>query len=162
MEHCSQCGNELPELAPFWNNKAFCTWKCAHAAGCRAKCGPGCGCTAYAKKRRRLREHRLLMRMMHMIIGQNGLQGELDAMITRFQNVFSQSIPFCSDPELDELSDAEDPEQQLRAELADCRAELADRSAMLEAVQGALQCLQAKAKKKGASNDRVGSDHTAH
>ena len=150
MEHCSQCGNELPELAPFWNNKAFCTWKCAHAAGCRAKCGPGCGCTAYAKKRRRLREHRLLMRMMHMIIGDNGLQGELNAMVARFQNVFSQSIPFCSDPELDELSDAEDPEQQLRAELA-------DRSAMIEAVQGALECLQTKARYERGSND-----HTAH
>ena len=162
MKHCSQCGKKLPELAPWWQDKVFCTWKCAHAAGCRVKCGPGCGCTAYAKKRRRLREHRLLMRMMHMIIVQNGLQEELDALSQQYRGVFSQSIGLCSDPELDELSDAEDPEQQLRAELADCRAELADRSAMLEAVQGALQCLQAKAEKKGASSDRVGSDHTAH
>ena len=155
MKHCSQCGKELPELAPWWKDKVFCTWKCAHAAGCRAKCGPGCGCTAYAKKRRRLREHRLLMRMMHMIIGDNGLQGELNAMVARFQNVFSQSIPFCSDPELDELSDAEDPEQQLRAELA-------DRSAMIEAVQGALECLQTRARDKRGGDDRGGNDHTAH
>ena len=162
MKHCSQCGKELPELAPWWKDNVFCTWKCAHAAGCRAKCGPGCGCTAYAKKRRRLREHRLVMRMMHMIIGANGLQGELDAMITRYQNVLSQSIPFCKDPELDELSDVEDPEQQLRAEVANCRAELADRRAMIAAVQGALECLQAQAADKRASNDRVGNDHTAH
>ena len=100
--------------------------------------------------------------MMHMIIGDNGLQEELNAMVARFQNVFSQSIPFCSDPELDELSDVEDPEQQLRAELADCRAELADRSAMIEAVQGALDCLQAKAENRRGNNDRVGTDHTAH
>ena len=37
------------------------------------------------------------------------------------------------DPDLDEESDAEDPEQQLRNELA-------DRSAMIEAVSGALDC----------------------
>ncbi len=162
MKHCSQCGKELPELAPWWKDNVFCTWKCAHAAGCRAKCGPGCGCTAYAKKRRRLREHRLLMRMMHMIIGQNGLQEELDAMITKFQSVFSQSIPFCKDPELDELSDVEDPEQQLRAELARAHGELTDRSAMIEAVQGALQCRQKRAKHERNDKDHARDDHTAH
>ena len=69
--------------------------------------------------------------------------------------MFSQSIGLSSDPELDELSDAEDPEQQLRAELA-------DRSAMIGAVQGALECLQAKAENRRGNNDRVGTDHTAH
>ena len=49
-----------------------------------------------------------------------------------------------SDSELDEDSDVDDPEQQLRAELARAHDELADRSAMIEAVQGALQCLQNK------------------
>ena len=80
--HCSQCGKTLPEFAPLYDNKAFCTWKCAHAAGCRAKCRPGCGCTAYARKHRMLREHRALMRKMHVIIAQNGLQEELDALLT--------------------------------------------------------------------------------
>ena len=79
-----------------------------------------------------LREHRVLMRLMHTIIAQNGLHEELDALLTQYRRLFSQSIGLSSDPELDELSDAEDPEQQLRAELA-------DRSAMVEAVQGALE-----------------------
>ena len=104
-----------------------------------------------------LREHRVLMRLMHTIIAQNGLHEELDALLTQYRPLFSRSIGLASDPELDELSDAEDPEQQLRAELADCRAELADRSAMIAAVQGALECLQAQAADKRASND-----HTAH
>ena len=41
------------------------------------------------------------------------------------------------DSEMDEASDAEDPEQQLRAELA-------DRSALVEAVQGVLECRHIK------------------
>ncbi len=102
-----------------------------------------------------LREHRALMRLMHMIIAQNGLQEELDALLAQFPLVFSQSIGLRSDPELDELSDAEDPEQQLRAELA-------DRSAMIQAVQGALECLQTKARNRRDSNDHGGNDHTAH
>ena len=155
MGPCSQCGKKLPDLAPLYNNQMFCTWKCAHAAGCRSRCRPGCGCTAYALKRRMLREHRLLMRLMHTIIVQNGLHEELDALLTQYRPLFSRSIGLASDPELDELSDAEDPEQQLRAELA-------DRSAMIEAVQGALECLQTKARDRRGSNDHGGNDHTAH
>ena len=102
-----------------------------------------------------LREHRVLMRLMHMIIAQNGLHEELDALLTQYRRLFSPSIGLSSDPELDELSDAEDPEQQLRAELA-------DRSAMIEAVQGALECLQTKATNKRGGDNRGGSDHTAH
>ena len=45
----------------------------------------------------------------------------------------SRAFGLDCDSELDELSDEEDPEQQLRAELA-------DRSAMVDAVQGALEC----------------------
>ena len=39
---------------------------------------------------------------------------------------------------MDEPSDAEDPEQQLRATADSLRAEAADRQAMVQAVQGAL------------------------
>ena len=84
------------------------------------------------------------MRLMQTLIEENGLHEELNAMVKQYLGLFSQSISLYTDPELDEPSDAEDPEQQLRAELADCRAELADRSTMIEAVQGALECRRAR------------------
>ena len=118
--HCSQCGAELPlqaELRFFLDGRRMCNFKCMHAAGCRSHCGPGCGCTAYAIKRRMLREHR-----------------ELDALWQNNRDPRpGRGICLDYDPEMDEASDAEDPEQQLRAELA-------DRSAMVDAVQGALEC----------------------
>ena len=151
---CSQCGADLPLEAPlryFYNDKRMCDYKCMHDAGSCAHCGPGCGCTAYALKRRMLRQHRQLMRCMEVIIRENGLNEELAELWQDYCPVrCSRNICLASDPELDELSDAEDPEQQLRAELA-------DRSAMIEAVQGALECLQTKARDERGSND-----HTAH
>ncbi len=137
MVPCSQCGKELPlqaELRFFLGDKRMCNFKCMHDAGSRAHCGPECGCTRYAIKRRMLREHRELLRCMDTIIGENGLDEELDAL---WQNNRTprpgRDICLDYDPEMDEASDAADPEQQLRNELA-------DRSAMLEAVQGALEC----------------------
>ena len=157
--HCSQCGAKLPLEAPlryFYGDERMCDLKCMHDAGSRAYCGPGCGCTAYAIKRRMLREHRQLMRCMEVIIRENGLNEELAELWQCHCSVrCSRNICLASDPELDELSDAEDPEQQLRAELA-------DRSAMIEAVQGALECLQTRARDKRGGDDRGGNDHTAH
>ena len=156
---CSQCGADLPLEAPlryFYDDKRMCNLKCMHDAGSRAHCGPGCGCTAYAFKRRMLREHRQLMRCMQVIINKHRLKQELTELWLDFgPHRNSRNICLDWDPELDELSDAEDPEQQLRAELA-------DRSAMIQAVQGALECLQAKAHNKRAGDDGVCNDHTAH
>ena len=102
-----------------------------------------------------LREHRALMRCMEIVIAEYDLDDELDALWHHHsQGRCSRAICTDLDPELDELSDAEDPEQQLRAELAASRAELADRSAMIEAVQGALECCR-KNRRRG------GDDHTA-
>ena len=81
--HCIQCGKELPvyeELRVYLDGKRVCNFKCLHDAGSRAHCGPGCGCTAYAIKRRMLREHRVLMRCMDAIIAENGLDEELGAL----------------------------------------------------------------------------------
>ena len=137
--HCSQCGAELPlqaELRFFLDDRRMCNFKCMHAAGCRSHCGPGCGCTAYAIKRRMLREHRVLMRCMDALIVEHGLEAELDALWESNRDPRpGRGCGLDYDSELDELSDAEDPEQQLRAELA-------DRSAMVQAVQGALECRQ--------------------
>ena len=156
---CSQCGADLPLEAPlryFYDDKRMCNLKCMHDARSRAHCGPGCGCTAYALKRRMLREHRQLMRCMQVIVSKNRLNEELIELWQDYcPDRCSRDICLAWDPELDELSDAEDPEQQLRAELA-------DRSAMIQAVQGALECLQAKAHDKRAGDDGVCNDHTAH
>ena len=71
---------------------------------------------------------------MEVIIAENGLYEDLDVLWQNNRNPRpGRDICLDYDPEMDEASDAEDPEQQLRAELA-------DRSAMLEAVQGALEC----------------------
>ena len=156
--HCSQCGVELPleaKLRFFYTDRRMCDLKCMHAAGCRSDCGPGCGCTAYAIKRRMLREHRELMRCMETIIVENGLDEELDALWQQYRNpCCSRDICLASDPKLDELSDADDPEQQLRAELA-------DRSAMIEAVQGALECRRTRARERRGGDDHARDDHTA-
>ena len=101
-----------------------------------------------------LREHRALMRCMEIVIAEYDLDDELDALWHHHSQGRCSAICTDLDPELDELSDAEDPEQQLRAELAASRAELADRSAMIEAVQGALECCR-KNRRRG------GDDHTA-
>ena len=155
---CSQCGAALPLEAPlryFYDDKRMCNLKCMHDAGSRAHCGPGCGCTAYAFKRRMLREHRQLMRCMQVIVSKNRLNEELAELWQDYCPVrCSRNICLASDPELDELSDAEDPEQQLRAELA-------DRSAMIEAVQGALECLQTRARDRRGGDDHARDDHTA-
>ena len=169
---CSQCGADLPLEAPFryfYDDKRMCNLKCMHDAGSRAHCGPGCGCTGYALKRRMLREHRELMRCMETIIVENGLNEELDDLWQNNRDPrCSRDICLDSDSELDELSDADDPEQQLRAELATKNAmikavqgELADRSAMIEAVQGALQCRQKRAKHERNDKDHARDDHTA-
>ena len=134
---CSQCGVEVPlraDLRYFLDGLRMCSDKCMHAAGSRSNCGPWCECTAYAIKRRMLREHRVLMRCMDAIIAENGLDEELGALWRNERDPRpGRAICLDYDPEMDEASDAEDPEQQLRAELA-------DRSAMVEAVQGALEC----------------------
>ena len=81
-----------------------------------------------------LREHRELLRCMECIISENNLYEELDALWQNNRDPRpSRDICMDYDPELDEESDAEDPEQQLRNELA-------DRSAMIEAISGALEC----------------------
>ena len=94
-----------------------------------------------------LREHRELMRCMETIVAENGLLDELDDLWQNNREPGSRAICLDYSSELDEESDEDDPEQQLCAklskahgELAEAHGELADRSAMIEAVQGALQC----------------------
>eukprot|EP00969_Alexandrium_andersonii_P042186 1850718-Alexandrium_andersonii.AAC.1 len=76
---CARCGLLQPDLAAgcHWDDVWYCSRVCAHAAGDRSACSRGCGCTGYARKRRRLREHRVEMRIMEDIIVHNGLDDVL-------------------------------------------------------------------------------------
>ena len=70
---------------------------------------------------------------METIIAENDLYQELDTLWQNNRNPRpGRGICLDYDPELDEESDAEDPEQILRNELE-------DRSAMIQAVQGLLE-----------------------
>ena len=140
---CNQCGAGQPGNRPgYWLGRWYCSRECGHAAGDRSACnGWDCGCTRYAKKRRLLREHRAQMRVMDNILEVEGLEGlQEELMINETGNTtFWLGI----DDEMDEPSDAEDPEAALKKEVAGLRAELAeaaDRRAFLSAVQGSLEC----------------------
>ena len=54
---------------------------------------------------------------------------------------------------MDEPSDREEPDQQLRATVDALRAEAADQRAMVEAVQGALECRSDNSKGNANSSD---------
>ena len=79
------------------------------------------------------------MRIMDDLIHEHGLDEELeDRLVEATGNTNFWLGP---DPEhMDEPSDAEDPEEQLRATVDALRAEAADQQAMVQAVQGALEC----------------------
>ena len=117
----------------------MCSRECEHAAGDRSGCLRwNCGCTDYAKKRRLLREHRVNMRVMDDVILENGLDEELEDRLV--QETGNTNFFLGLDADLDEPSDAEDPEEELRATVDGLRAEAADQRSLVQAVQGALEC----------------------
>ena len=83
------------------------------------------------------------MRIMDDLIHEHGLDEELeDRLVEAMGNT---NLWLGPDPEhMDEPSDAEDPEEQLRATVDGLRAEASDRQAMVHAVQGALECREAR------------------
>ena len=85
-----------------------------------------------------MRQHRINMRVMDDVIVENGLQAELeDRLIHETGNA---NFFLGRDADLDEPSDAEDPEEELRATVDGLRAEAADQRSLVQAVQGALEC----------------------
>ena len=145
MAHtCPHCGVHMP-MPPGpgtlrYRGQWMCSKECSHAAGDRSACrGWDCGCTRYAKKRRLLRAHRRNMRIMEDLICEHGLDEELEERL--IEETGTVNFWLGSDPEeMDEPSDTEDPEQQLRTTVDALRAEAADQQAMVQAVQGALEC----------------------
>ena len=92
------------------------------------------------------------MRIMEDLIHEHGLDEELDErLIEETGNVNFWLGP---DPvEMDEPSDAEEPDQQLRATVDALRAEAADQRALVEAVHGALECRSSNSKSNAYSSD---------
>ena len=92
------------------------------------------------------------MRIMDDLINEHGLDEELnERLIEETGNVNFWLGP---DPvEMDEPSDAEDPEQQLRATVDALRAEATDQQIMVQAVQWALECRSGKANGNANGND---------
>jgi hypothetical protein len=119
----------MPVVAVFYNDRAYCSFRCCHDAGDRSACGPSCGCTAYARKRRALRRHREQLRAMRDFIEQEGMGEEMDAMLDELD---APNYWLGRHPEFDEDSDEPDPVRLLIEE------EKA-REQMLEAVRGALE-----------------------
>ena len=78
------------------------------------------------------------MRIMDDVIFENGLQEELEDRLMR--ETGNVNFFLDQDASLDEPSDAEDPEEELRATVAGLRAEAADQRSLAQAVQGALEC----------------------
>ena len=133
-QRCVQLG---PSIA-VWSFATLSVTTMATERAC-GQCGAlrECGCTRYAKKRRLLRRHRAQMRVMMDLIDDNDLQDELE---TELDATGNDNYWLGDHSDMDEPSDAEDPEAALRKEVSVLRADAADKSALLSAVQGALQC----------------------
>ena len=89
---------------------------------------------------------------MEDLIHEHGLGEELEERIIEETG----NTGFCLETDSengDEPSDTEDPEQQLRATVDALRAEAADQRAMVEAVQGALECRSGNSKSNANSSD---------
>ena len=105
----------------------MCSRVCLHAAGDRTCCyGWDCGCTKYSKKRRLLRQHRRQMQDMEDIIILHGLYEQYRRPVVNY-------FDLRPNPEMDEASDAEDPEAGAKEEAAALRQEAADTRAFIEA-----------------------------
>ena len=92
---------------------------------------------SYAKKRRLFREHRVHMRIMETMIHEAGLQSELEDEVL----LATGNVPFWLGLDddaggMDESSDTEDPEADLRRENEQLRRTAADLQAFIAAVQG--------------------------
>jgi hypothetical protein len=128
---CAQCQGPLPAQPYLVDGRLYCNTRCAHDAGDRTVCRAGCGCTGYARKRRRLREHRQQMRVMSDLIEEAQLGDVLEQRL--IDETGNAGFWLGESSDLDEGSDKEDPERQLLDERG-------ARQQMVLAVQGALEC----------------------
>jgi len=104
---CGKCHGPIEHPFEF-RGVDYCCLQCCHDAGDRRECLRGvCGCTAFAIKRRQLREHRQKMRVLERLIVDNGLVDELE--VAMEEDGCPDHDPFAPNDEMDEGSDEEDP-----------------------------------------------------
>ena len=106
---CGKCRGPIGDPFKF-RDVVYCCLQCCHDAGDRRHCRRGvCGCTAFAIKRRQLRDHRRKMRIMEELIDDHGLEDELE--VAMDEDGCPDYDPFDPDFDfdMDEDSDAEDP-----------------------------------------------------
>ena len=106
---CGKCHGPIEDPCEF-RGVDYCCMQCCHDAGDRRHCRRGvCGCTAFAIKRRQLRDHRRKMRIMEVLIDDHGLEDELE--VAMDEDGCPDYDPFDPDFDfdMDEDSDAEDP-----------------------------------------------------
>jgi hypothetical protein len=112
---CGKCHGPIEHPFEF-RGVDYCCLQCCHDAGDRRECLRGvCGCTAFAIKRRQLREHRQKMRVLERLIVDNGLVDELE--VAMEEDGCPDHDPFALNVEMDEGSDAEDPMQTQAIEM---------------------------------------------
>ena len=133
LHRCAQCG-KLRYLRYRYMRRSHCDRRCAHDAGDRSLCWSwqDCGCTAYSKKRRLLREHREQLRIAEDILEENDLHEEY---AERAAEETDGPDSLAHLDFMDEGSDAEDPEAELRTENRLLRAELDDRDCTQQVIQ---------------------------
>ena len=106
---CGKCHGPIEDPFEF-RGVDYCSRKCCHDAGDRRHCRRGvCGCTAFAIKRRQLREHRQRMRIMEELIDDHGLEDELEVAMDEDGCPDYDPFDHDFDFDMDEGSDAEDP-----------------------------------------------------
>ena len=88
--------------------------------------------TKYAYKRRMLREHRRNMRVMDELIIDHGLAAELEERLD--DNTGNTNFFLGYDSDMDESSDAEDPEATLRDQVEELREEARNKKDFVEAI----------------------------
>ena len=88
--------------------------------------------TAYAKKRRWLREHRVEMRIMTDLVEEEGLEHELNERI--LAGTGNNGFWLGYGPHDLDSDEDEDPEKKLREEVRELKSQLADRTALIEAL----------------------------
>ena len=89
---------------------------------------------------------------MEDLLHEHGLGEELDERLIEETG----NVGFCLETDsedMDEPSDREEPDQQLRATVDALRSEAADQRALVEAVQGALECRSGNATGNANSSD---------
>ena len=106
---CGKCHGPIEDPFKF-RGVDYCCMQCCHDAGDRRHCRRGvCGCTAFAIKRRQLRDHRRKMRIMEELIDDHGLEDELEVAMDEDGCPDYDPFDHDFDFDMDEGSDAEDP-----------------------------------------------------